>query len=211
MTRESKEEEVVESAAEKKPKITLVLILSLVIGVLVTLLIGGSIYHVQSRKALVAELAATKAELKQKTALFSDLQEQIAGLSRQMHALKEFSVTKAYAVAAATPGSEAPAAEPAPPPPARSEAEAKKQEAVSATPAKKEKKKETEKEAEKAKEKAPQPTAAPASTTESKAGTSEPVARKAKPAPLDCQIVGKSPEEQMATLQRCTQAMDRKR
>lgn len=167
MTHENKDEETVDTPPEKKPRLTLVLILAILLGTLLTLLIAGTIYHVQSGKALAAELAATKDELKRKTALFAELQEQVAGLSRQMHALREFSVAKANAVAAAT--SEPPVAPATNTPPASSEPETKKEKPVST-----------------------------------------PAAKKAEPTAQDCQLVGKSPEEQSATLKRCMQSVDGK-
>lgn len=160
MTRENRDEEVVEIPPETKPKLTLVVILSIVVGILLTLLIGGTAYHFQSRKALVAELATANDELKRKTLQFGELQEQIVGLSRQIHALREFSVAKASSVAAA-------ASTKSPPAPAEPE-------------------------------------------TEKPPADSTPVARKEKPATQDCQLVGKSPEEQAATLKRCAQAVERR-
>ena len=171
MTREKKKDEVVEAALEPKPKLALDVILSILIGVLLTLAIGVTVYHFQSRKALQTELAAAKEEAKRQTLMVTELQEQIAGLSKQIHALRDFSVAKASGVAAeaiAATGKQQPPAE------------------VS-------------------------PAAAPAAATAAKEAAAPPVAKKAKPAGLDCQLVGKSAEEQMATLQRCTKAMDGKK
>jgi hypothetical protein len=170
MAREDKEEKPVESPPEVKPKITLVVMLSVLTGILVTLLTGGAIYHFQSAKTVAAELSAAKEELRQKTLLLGELQEQVTGLSRQVHALRDFSIARASGVAA-----EAIAASALPP----------KTETL--TPAK------------------------PDPETAKKETTPEPVVKKAKPAGLDCQIVGKSPEEQMATLQRCAKAMEGKK
>lgn len=170
MTRESKEEEVVEAAPEPKPKLTLVVILSILTGVLLTWAIGLTVYHFQSGKALRAELAAAKEEAKHKTLMVDELQEQISGLSKQIHALRDFSVAKASGVAAeaiAATGKQPPA------------------DSSSAT--------------------------APAGATATKEAAPPPVAKKPKPAGLDCQLVGKSAEEQIATLQRCTKAMDGKK
>lgn len=170
MTRENKDEEVVEAAPQPKPKLALVVILSILTGVLLTWAIGATVYHFQSGKALQAELAVAKEEAKRQTLMVDELQEQIAGLSKQIHALRDFSVAKASGVAADSIA----AAEKRQPP-----AEAS-------------------------------PSAAPAAAT-TKEAAPPPVAKKPKPAGLDCQLVGKSAEEQMATLQRCTQAMDGKK
>lgn len=165
MTRENKDEEIVEPAPESKPKLALIII-SILSGVLLTGAIGATVYYFQTGKALQAELAVAKKEAKRKTLMIDELQEQIAGLSKQIHALKEFSIAKADADAA-----EAIAASGKQPPPADGSA--------AAAPA------------------AAAATAAP-----------PPAVKKPKPAGLDCQLVGKSAEEQIATLQRCTKAMD---
>jgi len=169
MTRENKDEEVVAAAPQPKPKLALVVILSILTGVLLTWAIGVTVYHFQSRKALQTELAAAKEEAKRKSLMVDELQEQITGLSKQIHALRDFSVAKASGVAA-----EAIAAAGKQQPPADGS-----------------------------------PAAAPAAATATAAPP--PVAKKPKPAGLDCQLVGKSAAEQMATLQRCTQAMDGKK
>lgn len=167
MTRESSDEEAVDTSAEKKPRLTLVVILSIVIGALLMFSIGSTVLGMQSRKALEAQLTASKNDLKSKTQLLAEAQEQIAGLSQQVHALRDFSVAKASAVAATTAG-ETPAPAPGSSP--------------STAPAEEEKGK-----------------AKPASV---------PAAKKAKMAGQDCQLVGKSQEEQAATLKRCMQALD---
>jgi hypothetical protein len=167
MAREDNEEKPVEAPPEAKPKITLVIILSILTGVLLTLLTGGAIYHFQSAKAAAANLSAAKEELRQKALLLTELQEQVTGLSKQVHALRDYSVARASGVAAQAI-------------------------AASALPPKTE---------------TPAP-AKPDPETAKKEPVPEPVVKKTKPAGLDCQIVGKSPEEQMATLQRCAKAME---
>lgn len=185
MSGESTKEEVVEAPAETKPKFTPTLILALLAGLLLILLIGGTVYHFQSGKALRAELAAAKEEAKHKTLTLTEAQAQIAGLSRQLHALREFSLNKADTTAAEgaavtekkpqQPADSSPpvAATPAPPATAKKEALAAKPE-----------------------------------TAKKEAVAAAPVTKKSKPANLDCQLAGKSPEEQTATLKRCTEAMD---
>ena len=174
MSRDSKEEEPVAPPSEVKPKLTLIVALSALVGVLLTLLTGGAIYHFQSGKALEAELSTTKEELRRKILMLTELQEQVTGLSKQVHALRDFSIARASSVAAEVI-------------------------AASALPPKTE---------------APAPAApapAPATVLTKKEPVAAPVVKKEKPAGLDCQIVGKSAEEQMATLQRCTKAMDGKK
>jgi low affinity Fe/Cu permease len=120
MERESsndRSEAVAGPALKAKPKWTLTLIvaLSILVGILLTLLAGGAYYHFQAGAAqvneLVNELAATKEELKHKTVQIGQLEVQIAALSSQMHALKEFAVAKASAAVAAAAASSAVPAE----------------------------------------------------------------------------------------------------
>jgi cell division protein FtsB len=101
MAHENKDEEVSEASPKTKPKwtLTLVVALSITVGVLLTLLIGGAIYHSRSAAAQTNELTANKEEIKHKTQQLAEMQEQIVGLSQQIHALKEYAVAKASAAA----------------------------------------------------------------------------------------------------------------
>jgi hypothetical protein len=170
MARESKEEEPVEAPPEIKPKLTLVVLLSALIGIFLTLLTVGAIYHFQSGKAVENELAVSKEEVRRKTLMLTEAQEQVTALSKQVHALREFSIARASGAA-------------------EEAIVAGKQPTPAATPA----------------------PASPDSEALKKEAAPPPVVKKAKPAGLDCQLVGKSAEEQMATLQRCTKAMDGKK
>jgi hypothetical protein len=178
MSRDSKEDESVAAPPEVKPKLTLVVILSVLTGVLLTLVTGVTIYHFQSAKALGAELATAKGEIKRKAAMLTESQEQVAALSKQVHALRGFSVAKASDVAedvVVADKLKSPAAPTAPIAPAASAPAA----------------------------------SAPVATKKEPAAV--PVEKPSKPKNLDCQLVGKSAEEQMATLQRCAKAMDGKK
>lgn len=197
-----KTEELPESPAGKKLKLSPVIILSIVSGVLLLCLIGGGIYHVksvQSGKDLLTKLAANKEELKRKTLQLSEAEAQNEALSAQMHKLKEFSANKAAETAACEPAISTPPtpepdvkkAEPVPPP------------AVIKAPV-----------AGKAKAEASQPPVAVAPPAPVEPATkpkpvSAPPAKKSAPVMQDCQLVGKSAEEQAATLKRCMQSLDR--
>jgi hypothetical protein len=204
MSSKSENEEAVETPQAKKPKITLIVALSITVGILLACSIGISIIHFQSGKGQAAELISLKDELKRKTQLVNDSQEQVANLSKQIHALREFSVSRAQAVAAATIQQADQAARP----PAPAEPEEKKPEPISLPITKK--------------SKSPQPAAAVEKSEPSAAIAVEPEAVKAKtasappakktaPATQDCQLVGKSAEEQAATLRRCMQSVDGRR
>ena len=84
MARESKEEEPVEAPPEIKPKLTLVVLLSALIGIFLTLLTVGAIYHFQSGKAVENELAVSKEEVRRKTLMLTEAQEQVTALSRDL-------------------------------------------------------------------------------------------------------------------------------
>ena len=110
MEHENRDEAVVEPAPKAEPKLALTLLvaLSIAVGVLLTLLIGGTLYHFQAGAAVSNELAATKEELKRKTLQLGQMEVQVSGLSNQIHTLKEFAIAKASASAAtAAAGGEA--------------------------------------------------------------------------------------------------------
>jgi hypothetical protein len=98
-TRSERDEEPVPPAPEVKPRFTLIVVLSILLGVMLTLNIIGIIYHFQSRKGVEAALATAIEDARQKTLLLTGMQDQVAGLSKQIHALKDFSVARARAVA----------------------------------------------------------------------------------------------------------------
>lgn len=182
MAHEDKEAEVAEPVGQAKPKLTLIVILAVLLGVFLALSIGGAIYHFQSGKAVQSELAAAREDLKHKTLMLTEAQEQIANLSMQMHTLREFSVAKASGVAAEKELA------------GQAASGCGKQQRSHASFRTREK----------------------GSTCASHSPCFENTrraagAKKAKPGNLDCQITGKSPEEQQATLKRCTQAMDGKK
>lgn len=120
MNRESKDEAPIEPPPSGKLRLTLVVILSISVGILVTLMSFGAIYHYQAIGALKTELAASKEAGRQKADQLAGLHEQIDGLSRQIRSLRDFSVARAGVVAAevAETGTlpKRPAAPPAPPP-----------------------------------------------------------------------------------------------
>jgi len=126
-----------------KPRLSIVVILSLLLGSVFTLLVGGALLYFQQRSALQGEMKA-----------------QIEALSKQMYSLKEYALARAGA-----------------------EGEKKTENVLTEVPAP-----------------APKPALAP-----------EPapvVVKKPTPEAPNCGLVGKSPEEQAATLKRCVMLMD---
>ncbi len=116
MNRESKDEAPIEPPPSEKLRLPLVVILSISVGILVTLMSFGAIYHYQTIGALKAELVASKEAGRQKADQLAGLHEQIDGLSRQIRALRDFSVARAGAVAAEIAETGTLPKRPAPPP-----------------------------------------------------------------------------------------------
>lgn len=165
----SEEPEVVEEAPKEKSKLSLVVILSVLLGILLTLGGGGAVLHLRESKALQAEMLSIQAELKKKNVALEDMQEQIGALSSQLSILKDS--------AAARSGSASERA----------------------------KQKETAAQVADGSESKP-------SSSKEKAGSPEvpvpPKVVKPKPPAQNCELVGKSPEEQAATLKRCVGLID---
>lgn len=169
MAIKSEEPEVAEEAPAEKPKLSLVVVLSVLLGILLTLGGGGAVLHLRESKALQAEMLTIRAELKMKNLALEDMQEQIGALSSQMSILKDS--------AAARSGS--------------ASERAKQKEAS-----------------------APVADGSPSKSSggKGKAGSPEvpvpPKAVKPKPPVENCELVGKSSEEQVTTLKRCVGLID---
>lgn len=214
MASEAVENEGAEAEAEAggklpiKPGVLIVIVLSVLVGILLTVVAVGAYVYQQRAETLRGELQAARNDLKGKSAALDDMQAQIEALSKQMRSLREYSMTHAN-----TPppepsstlrdlGSFAPA-------PAGKEAERAAAEKAAAEKAA-------------AKVPAPAPAAAGKAGAPSPAGKPPVADSKAAPAPepvlpkinklpaerASCDITGKSPEEQAAILKRCVSAMD---
>lgn len=165
----SEEPEVAEEAPVEKSKLSLVVILSVLLGILLTLGGGGAVLHLRESMALQAEMLTIRAELNKKNLALEDMQTQIGALSSQMNILKDS--------AAARSGS-------------ASERARQKEVAAQVTGGSESK----------------------SSGGKEKTGAPEvplpPKAVKPKPPAQNCELVGKSPEEQAATLKRCVGLID---
>jgi hypothetical protein len=172
LTTLNEESEVTEVAPDRSPKLTIVVILSTLLGVLLTVIVAGTFLYYKSSKALHAEVLGAKDALKEKSLALDEMKAQIEVLSRQVHLLKEYSVARSNA------------------------AGEKVKKAESTAPA------------------VPDIAAiAPKSpgTKETGAPPEPPIPPKAKKPQTvaqNCELVGKSPEEQAATLQRCVNLID---
>jgi len=167
------EAEVGEELPAVKPKLTMVVILAMLLGILLTLMATGGVLYYQRSSALQAEVHAARDELKGKSQELAEMKAQIEVLSRQMHALKEYSIAHSTAIGDKNTKTEvaAPAGDSGQKPGILPEAKA----SAGAPPA-----------AEAPKLKKP----------------------KAKAEGQDCELLGKSPEQQAATLQRCVSMMN---
>ena len=173
MATDREEPEADEAPPVVKPKLTILVILSMLLGILLTVMAGGGLLYYQQSSALKAELLAARDELKGKGQALDEMKAQIEVLSRQMYALKDYSIAHSTARSDKTRKTEV--AEPAgnvkqnPAPPAE------------------------------VKEAAGAPVL-----------QEPPKVKKPKPKPEgpNCELVGKSAEEQAATLQRCVGMMD---
>ncbi len=176
MTDDKEAPEVAEQAPPAKPKLTLVVALSMLLGILLTLMLAGGFVYYQRSNALHAELIAASEQLQQKSQALDEMKAQIEGLSKQMHLLKEYSIARSSPAGDKTRKAEEVSSPTAPAGAATEGAPAARVAgAAAATPA-----------------------AIP------------PKVKKPKPKPdgQNCELVGKSAEEQAATLKRCVGAMD---
>ena len=171
MINDNKEPEIAEEAPAVKPRISVVIVLSVVLGMLVaTGGVGAYLYFKQSR-VLQAEVLFVKNELKKKNQAFDEMSEQIKALSKQMNVLKEYSIARSGSAV---------------------DTEKKKEDAVLVTGV----------------------AHGAQASADIKGETTAPglplpaIAKKAKPKVPDCELVGKSPNEQAATLKRCVGLID---
>lgn len=172
MTTHNEESEVIEEAPDHSPKLTIVVILSTLLGILLTVIVAGAFLYYQNNKILQAEVLVAKDALKEKSLALEDMKSQIEVLSGQVHMLREYSVARSNA---------------------------------------------TRENVKKAESAAPveldNAALAPKSPGARETGTplKPPIAPKAKKPQTvaqNCELVGKSPEEQAATLQRCVNLID---
>jgi flagellar basal body-associated protein FliL len=66
LTTLNEESEVVEEAPDRSPKLTIVVILSTLLGILLTVIVAGAFLHFQSSKALQAEVLGAKTRLRKR-------------------------------------------------------------------------------------------------------------------------------------------------
>jgi cell division protein FtsL len=201
MINDSEETEVVEDTPVVKPRFTPVIVLSVLLGMLMTVVAVGSLLSYQRGRAVNAEMQALKNELKERNRVHDDLQTQIEALSRQMAVLKEYSVARSSAAVRARetkPEAEAKADADAAvvqslPPVAVGAPPANDKPVVSDKPAASDK-------LQAGAPSVPAPAVSPP--------PEQPKVKRSKPEGQSCELVGKSAEEQAAILKRCVGLMD---
>lgn len=77
-----------------KPKLSSVITLSMVLGAILALFLVYFYYESQRISALQSEVAIARGALKEKTKSVEDMRGQIEALSRQIDALKEYSIAR---------------------------------------------------------------------------------------------------------------------
>jgi dsDNA-specific endonuclease/ATPase MutS2 len=150
-----------------RPRLSIVVVLAMLLGVLLTVLLASAYYNFQRTSALQDEVRIANAALKEKSQAVEEMKTQIEALSKQMNLLKEYSVAHSAVASAKRAENAAPAT-------------------IVELP---------KTEIEKTKKEAP---AAPLPEK----------MKKPKPESQNCELVGKSVEDQAATLKRCVDLMD---
>jgi hypothetical protein len=171
LTTDNEESEVIEETPVVSSKLTIVVILATLLGILLTVIVGGAFLHYQNSKIMQTEVLAVKDALKEKSLALDEMKAQIESLSQQMHMLKEYSIAHSSAA-----GEKVKKAESAAPVPDNAAIVPKS------------------------------PSAMDASTTPEH--PNPPKAKKPQAVAQNCELVGKSPEEQAATLKRCVNLID---
>lgn len=179
MTVDDEKPEVAEEVAGAKPRIAPLVLVSMLLGFLLCLAGVGAYVGYTKNRALNAELSAVRDEIKKKDALLSSMQAQVEALSQQIGALKENSIARSRSNGNAVRSAPQGDLQQAAPPAASMRKTAEE------PPEKK-----------RGNEIKPGEALVPAKE------------KLAKPGGQDCDLVGKSPEQQAETLKRCVSVMD---
>ena len=174
------ETEEVQVSAENpadKPKFSIVIVLAVLLGVLLSVVIAGGVVFALQRASLKAEVAEVKKQLKGKEQTLADMQKQLEELSMQMLTLKDYAIARSGVAPKGRDAAVDVVPEKAPMPNDKKSLSAP-HEAGSKTPAF----------VVPVKPKAEPKKAKPA---------------KAEPPSTSCELVGKSPKEQEEILRRC--------
>ena len=80
-----------------KPRLSVVVVLAMLLGVVLTILLVSAYFNSQRINALQDEVQVTRAALKDKSQAVEEMKTQIEALSKQMSLLKEYSVARSVA------------------------------------------------------------------------------------------------------------------
>ena len=101
MTTHDQESELIDEKPVEAPdlgsKFTIIVILSTLLGILLTAIITGAFLCYQNSKALQTEVVAVKSALKEKSLALEDMKAQNEVLSRQVNLLKDYSAARSNA------------------------------------------------------------------------------------------------------------------
>lgn len=170
-----------ESASEASPRFTPLVIVSMLLGFLLGLGCIFAYVGYERNRGLSAQIAAAREEIKRKNTAIEDMRGQVEALSRQIEALKEYSIARSKANGVGAAAREAKPSSPVDSPASTSLPAAKSSDVVRESPVR------------------------PAGRTGKPAAAKE---TKQKDDVQSCDLVGKPPEEQAATLKRCVRVMD---
>ena len=168
MKPQNEELEVVKDVPASQPKLTVVVILAMLLGSLVTLIAAGAGLHYQQRAAWDAEVMALNDALQEKDRELKEMHAQNALLAKHLKVLKGYSIASSSASSEKAVKTEAAATPP-----------------VDSVPVVAEK----------------NPGASRARV--------QPGAKRTKAETQDCELAGKTPEQQAVALQRCVGLAER--
>ena len=169
MKPQSEKTDIVAEAPASKAKLTIVVVLATLLGILLTVIAAGAFLYQKKSTELEAEVLALRKELTAKTITLDEVQEQNATLSRHVKVLKGYAIARSVVASEKATTTESAAAAVKP---------------VTSGPN------------------------LPATISGSSEAAIQPKAIKTKPQTQDCELVGKSPEAQAATLRRCVSLLD---
>jgi hypothetical protein len=169
---------VVDDGAARPARLTMVVILAMLVGILLTLIAAGAVLHYRQGVALDEQVSALRGELRKKDIALEEMQAQNATLAKHVKVLKGYSIASSIASSetAINAGSAAAVANGGEGSGSGPDAAAKKN-----VP--------------------PQTAVAPQARKTTAGGTGSAGTQ-------DCNLVGKSADQQVATLQRCVSLID---
>ncbi len=94
MKADSEEPQIADEAPVVKWRLTIVVALSMLSGILFTVIVVGGFFYYRETRTLRAETFAAKSQLTEKSIALAEMKAEIDALSRQMYALKDYSIAR---------------------------------------------------------------------------------------------------------------------